>query len=181
MITVWGVVLPVIDAAIVTVFGLLVTWLGDPVVRRIFHLAGDVPSAAEVAASRAAQDAAADAEARAAVEAAGVMAGADLGEFAVLEADRPAAVPGQTQVEAAGAKLRGGKVIGWLERIAVYACILAAFPMGIAAIVAVKGLARYPDLKGSDGTAERFILGTFASILVAAAGAGLAYWLVRIA
>lgn len=49
-------------------------------------------------------------------------------------------------------------------------------PAGIAAVVAVKGLARYPDLKASDGTAERFILGTFSSLLVAAGGAGAAHW-----
>lgn len=160
----WG---PVIDAAIVAVLGVLVTVIGDPVVRGVFHLAGDVSPAHEVAATG---------EATAAAE---VLAGADLGELTALEGGLPATGAGRTPAEAAGEKLRGGKVIGWLERIAAFSCIIAGFPMGIAAIVAVKGLARYPDLKGSDGTAERFILGTFASILVAAAGAGLAYWLVR--
>lgn len=79
-------------------------------------------------------------------------------------------------IEAAGARLKGGKAIGWLERLATFATILAGFPAGIAAVVAIKGLARYPDLKASDGTAERFILGTFTSLLVAAAGAGAAHW-----
>lgn len=168
----WG---PVIDAAIVAVLGVLVTVIGDPVVRGVFHLAGDVSADHEVAATG---EATAAAE-RARREAAEVLAGADLGELTALEGGLPATGAGRTPAEAAGEKLRGGKVIGWLERIAAFSCIIAGFPMGIAAIVAVKGLARYPDLKGSDGTAERFILGTFASILVAAAGAGLAYWLVR--
>lgn len=88
--------------------------------------------------------------------------------------------PEESRIERAGQTLRAGRAIGWLERLATYACILAAFPTGIAAIVAVKGLARYPDLKSSDGTAERFIIGTFTSLLVAAAGAGLTHWLVGI-
>ena len=39
-------------------------------------------------------------------------------------------------------------------------------------------LARYPELKATNsGAAERFIIGTFASVLFAAACAGLARWL----
>ncbi|GAB3622302.1 hypothetical protein GCM10027418_03840 [Mariniluteicoccus endophyticus] len=164
-----------VEVCVVAVVGLLVTWLGDPVVRRVFRAAGDVPRVDADAAAREALEAE-----RALREAVDVEAGADLGELDVLSGGVPTPVAGQTAAEAAGAKLRGGKVIGWLERIAVYASILSGFPTGIAAIVAVKGLARYPDLKSSDGTAERFILGTFASILTAAGGAGLAYWLVRV-
>jgi hypothetical protein len=45
-------------------------------------------------------------------------------------------------------------------------------------VLAIKGLARYPELKATtSGAAERFIIGTFSSVLFAAAWAGLAWWL----
>ena len=78
---------------------------------------------------------------------------------------------------AAGGRLRGGAWIGALERVAVYACLVSGFPAGIAMVIAMKGLARYPELKvSSTGAAERFIIGTFLSILFAAAWAGIAVW-----
>lgn len=92
--------------------------------------------------------------------------------------DQPSPAPTETLLEAAGERLRGGRAIGVLERLGIYATLLSAFPAGIAVIVAVKGLARYPDLKASDGTAERFIVGTLASLLVATAAAGVAHWLI---
>ncbi|GAA2101536.1 hypothetical protein GCM10009841_17340 [Microlunatus panaciterrae] len=72
--------------------------------------------------------------------------------------------------------LRGGTWIGALERVGIVASLLAGWPDGIAVILAVKGLARYPELKTfqSTGAAERFIIGTFASIGWAAACAGVA-------
>ena len=93
-------------------------------------------------------------------------------------ADPDADAPG---IRLAASTLRGGRWIGMLERLAVYAAILAGFPEGIAVVLAIKGLARYPELKAtSSGAAERFIIGTFASVLFAAAGAGLAWWLIRL-
>lgn len=76
-----------------------------------------------------------------------------------------------------GGVLRGGIWIGVLERVAIYASLLAGWPEGVAITLAVKGLARYPELQAgtSSGAAERFIIGTFVSGLVAAAGAGLAH------
>ena len=55
------------------------------------------------------------------------------------------------------------------------AAILAGWGAGIAVIVAVKGLGRYPELRAGQGTgaAERFIIGTFASLGWAAACAGI--------
>jgi hypothetical protein len=113
-------------------------------------------------------------------DAAAVAAGSDLGEAGPLGVAQPPPPPEEavTLIEAAGDRLRGGWAIGVLERLGLYATLMAAFPAGIAVIIAVKGLARYPDLKASDGTAERFILGTFASLLVAAAAAGVAHWLI---
>jgi hypothetical protein len=69
--------------------------------------------------------------------------------------------------------LRGGLWIGALERAAVAVCLLIGQPGGLALIVAVKGLGRYPELRAT-GAAERFIIGTFASFLWAGAAAGVA-------
>ena len=77
--------------------------------------------------------------------------------------------------------LRGGAWIGYLERGAVAATLLASFPEGLALVLAVKGVGRYPELRdaGSGGRAgadapEEFIIGTLASLLWAAAAAGTA-------
>lgn len=71
--------------------------------------------------------------------------------------------------------LTGGAWIGALERVAVTTTLLARWPEGLALILAVKGLGRYPELRTADqsGTAERFIIGTFGSALWAAACAGV--------
>lgn len=66
--------------------------------------------------------------------------------------------------------LRGGAWIGALERIAVTATLIAGWPEGLAVVLAVKGLARYPELRSPGaGASERFIIGTFTSVLWAAA------------
>ncbi|MCJ0906183.1 hypothetical protein [Rhodococcus sp. ARC_M6] len=67
--------------------------------------------------------------------------------------------------------LRGGRVIGVLERVAVAVSILAGWPEGIAIVLAVKGLARYPELREPHAS-EQFIIGTFASVLWAIAVCG---------
>jgi hypothetical protein len=61
-----------------------------------------------------------------------------------------------------------------LERIAVTGTLLAGEPGGIAVVVAVKGLGRYPELRNGDDPAvsERFVIGTLASLLWSA-GVGL--------
>ncbi|MBA3338409.1 MAG: hypothetical protein H0T54_01430 [Geodermatophilaceae bacterium] len=66
--------------------------------------------------------------------------------------------------------LRGGTWIGVLERIAVTAALIAGWPEGLAVVLAVKGLARYPELRSPGaGASERFIIGTFTSVLWASA------------
>ena len=98
---------------------------------------------------------------------------------ALVDGEAPDSAPGS--IEAAARQLRGGAWIGVLERLAVYATLLAGYPEGIAVALAVKGLARYPELKStSTGTAERFIIGTFTSVLLAAGAAGLARALVSV-
>ncbi|TDP56865.1 hypothetical protein DEU33_0441 [Kocuria sp. AG109] len=74
--------------------------------------------------------------------------------------------------------LRGGQWIGLLERAAVFAALLLGWPAGLGVIAAIKGLGRLGQLRGGAG-AERFIVGTFASVLWAAAWAGLAWLAVR--
>ncbi|MFE4836587.1 hypothetical protein ACFRAU_18145 [Arthrobacter sp. NPDC056691] len=64
--------------------------------------------------------------------------------------------------------LRGGAIIGVLERLAVCLAILAGQPVAIAYVVAIKGLGRFAELKETPVAAERFIIGTLASMLWAA-------------
>lgn len=85
--------------------------------------------------------------------------------------DRESATPADS-IEGAAAALRGGLWIGLLERGAVFASLVAGFPEGVAIALAVKGLGRYPELR-APGAAERFIIGTFASVLWASACAGV--------
>ena len=85
---------------------------------------------------------------------------------------------GQPEADAVGNAgiLKGGAWIGALERLAVFAGLAAGFPEGVAVVLALKGVGRYPDLRAEGGkgsTTERFIIGTFASVLWAAAAAGL--------
>ncbi|SDG26484.1 hypothetical protein [Klenkia brasiliensis] len=69
--------------------------------------------------------------------------------------------------------LRGGAWIGVLERVALAATLLAGWPEGVPVVLAVKGLGRFQALKETPA-AERFIVGTLASVLWAAACAGAA-------
>ncbi|TDD25034.1 hypothetical protein E1218_15590 [Kribbella turkmenica] len=80
----------------------------------------------------------------------------------------------------AGEVLRGGALIGSLERGAIYASLVAGWPEGLAIVLAIKGLARYPELRSPDqpasvtpqAVAERFIIGTFTSVLWSVTCAG---------
>ncbi|MGB3771779.1 MAG: hypothetical protein WBF79_18405 [Rhodococcus sp. (in: high G+C Gram-positive bacteria)] len=74
--------------------------------------------------------------------------------------------------------LRGGLVIGALERVAVVVSVLAGWPEGIAVVLAVKGLARYPELRDPRAS-EYFIIGTFTSVLWALGAGGVGIALIR--
>ncbi|MDQ4008401.1 MAG: hypothetical protein M3211_09940, partial [Actinomycetota bacterium] len=87
-------------------------------------------------------------------------------------ADGPTASRGEALED--GEVLRGGAWIGSLERVGIFATLVAGWPEGVAIVLAVKGVGRYQEL-GEVGAAERFIIGTFASVLWAAACAGL-WW-----
>ena len=85
------------------------------------------------------------------------------------------ASPGNGSVRKAGEVLRGGAWIGALERCAVFVTLVSGWPEGLAVTLALKGLGRYPELRTeTDGAAERFIIGTFTSVLWAVACAGAA-------
>jgi hypothetical protein len=85
--------------------------------------------------------------------------------------DRESAIHDDS-IQGAAAVLRGGLWIGLLERVAVFVALVTGFPEGVAIALAVKGLGRYPELR-APGAAERFIIGTFASVLWAGACAGV--------
>ena len=70
--------------------------------------------------------------------------------------------------------LRGGAIIGILERLAVCLAILGGQPVAIAYVVAIKGLGRFAELRETPVAAERFIIGTLTSMLWAAGVAALA-------
>jgi len=53
----------------------------------------------------------------------------------------------------AGDVLRGGAWIGALERLAVFAGLAAGFPEGVAVVLALKGVGRFPDLRNDAGHA----------------------------
>ncbi|QMW65171.1 hypothetical protein H4N58_13230 [Mumia sp. ZJ1417] len=95
--------------------------------------------------------------------------------FEVIDSARPAVGEGAT-VKAAADVLRGGAWIGALERLAVFGALAARWPEGVAIVLAVKGLGRYPELRAQEtggtphsGAAERFIIGTMVSVIWAVA------------
>lgn len=90
--------------------------------------------------------------------------------FAFVDRGEPAA----DSMAQAGTVLRGGAWIGALERLAVFAGLASGFPEGVAVVLALKGVGRFPELRGgTGGTTERFIIGTFTSVLWAAGAAGI--------
>lgn len=94
----------------------------------------------------------------------------------------PAAVPPGAVRESQGGPdpdgdevLRGGAWIGSLERIGIFATLAAGWPEGVAVVLAVKGVGRYQEIGATPGAAERFIIGTFVSVLWALACAAV-WW-----
>jgi len=92
--------------------------------------------------------------------------------------------PPMESMERAGQVLRGGAWIGAFERVAIFATLVAGWPEGLAIVLALKGLGRYPELRAAEdgvrtGAAERFIIGTFTSVLWACACAGVVALLLR--
>jgi hypothetical protein len=98
--------------------------------------------------------------------------------FAIIDRQDPE----PQSLDQAAQVLRGGAWIGALERLAVFAGLAAGFPEGVAVVLALKGVGRFPDLRsdaGGTAATERFIIGTFASVLWAAACAGVVALVIR--
>ena len=74
--------------------------------------------------------------------------------------------------------LRGGLTIGVLERVASAGAIVAGFPEALAIVVAVKGVGRFTELEAPEAR-ERFIIGTFASLIWACAAALVVHLAIR--
>jgi hypothetical protein len=129
---------------------------------------------------------------------AAVLGGSPVTAAVLWVADRDGTERGHPMRDA-GDVLRGGIWIGVFERAAVFAALAAGWPEGLAVVLALKGLGRYSELRPSDpslrtttgaggavagpptraasgagrGVAERFLIGSFASLLWACACAGI--------
>ena len=95
----------------------------------------------------------------------GILVGSDTTPAAAAGTDAPTDATAPAAVHEV---LRGGLTIGILERLAVAGAILAGFPEALAVVVAIKGVGRFTELASSEAR-ERFIIGTFASLIWACA------------
>jgi hypothetical protein len=150
-------------------------FVGWPVTALVFRLARTIDDKADAdAAASAGRDGADDPSADVTVDSPAAVDSPASG-------DRVNTVNGDITVDAGGAAgpepggqasakriLRGGAIIGVLERLAVCLAVLAGQPVAIAYVVAIKGLGRFAELKETPVAAERFIIGTLASMLWAA-------------
>ena len=149
---------------------------GWPVTALVFRLARTIDDKADAA--RAARNSIEDPSADVTVDTfpAGPQAGAGQagtgqavdGELTTRDVQPPSDVPYPAPPLPAQRILRGGAIIGVLERLAVCLAILTGQPVAIAYVVAIKGLGRFAELKETPVAAERFIIGTLTSMLWAA-------------
>jgi hypothetical protein len=74
-----------------------------------------------------------------------------------------------TVEETIGGAPEGGRIIGILERALVFGAVLVHHPEAVGLVVAVKSIARFPELTKSSNAAftEYFLIGTLSSILFA--------------
>jgi hypothetical protein len=94
------------------------------------------------------------------------------------EADAAEASAPRTNASAAPI-LRGGRLIGPLERILVFALTLAGAYTLLAAVLAAKGIVRFPEISNDRGTgtrAEYFLVGSLVSWVIGLACALLVWW-----
>jgi hypothetical protein len=88
----------------------------------------------------------------------------------VLEAAGTPVITGETV-------LRGGRILGPMERLFVGAMVLSGDLTGAAIVIAAKGLLRLPEIRSNaderkgtdDQVTEYFLIGTFSSLLLAGA------------
>ncbi len=161
------------DALWITMAMLTAGFVGWPVTALVFRLArtiddradaGDGSGAASATAGDAAEDRSADSTTDPEIPAA-----PDAAPETVPNAVPDAGAPAESVETVSSARiLRGGAIIGVLERFAVCLAILGGQPVAIAYVVAIKGLGRFAELKATPVAAERFIIGTLTSMLWAA-------------
>jgi hypothetical protein len=158
-----------VNALWITIALLTAGFVGWPVTALVFRLARTIDDKADAA--KAAEDRAAD---RSADDPAADVT-VDRGQEDRQPAGRESVDREPGTSPAPGTRiLRGGAIIGVLERLAVCLAILGGQPVAIAYVVAIKGLGRFAELKETPVAAERFIIGTLASMLWAAGVAALA-------
>lgn len=156
---------------------LVAGFVGWPVTALVFRLArtiddkADAATATDDAEKKAAEDPSADVTVDMVTGVPGRAGGAGQavdGEL-TAEAGQPSSSASSQPSAASGKRiLRGGAIIGILERLAVCLAILTGQPVAIAYVVAIKGLGRFAELKETPVAAERFIIGTLSSMLWAA-------------
>jgi hypothetical protein len=154
----------------ITVALLLAGFAGWPVTALVFRLARTIDDRADAAkaaeeAKRAAEDPSADVT----VDLPSTAGAQGIDDELTAAADAPpSGSAGSVPAAPTQRILRGGAIIGILERLGVCLAILTGQPVAIAYIVAIKGLGRFAELKETPVAAERFIIGTLTSMLWAA-------------
>ncbi|BCW66394.1 hypothetical protein NicSoilB4_11570 [Arthrobacter sp. NicSoilB4] len=154
------------DALWITLTLLMAGFVGWPVTALVFRLARTIDDRADAGTGQ--TDPANDPAADVTVDPAGPAATTPSAGTVALAAGSAAASVNSVRI------LRGGAIIGVLERLAVCLAILAGEPVAIAYVIAIKGLGRFAELKETPVAAERFIIGTLTSLLWAAGVAALA-------
>lgn len=171
------------NALWITIALVVAGFVGWPVTSLVFRLARTIDDKADAATrtdpDRAAQDPSADVTVDT-LPAPRPGGGSDAGAGQRVDgelttgASQPASdVPNPVPPVPAQRILRGGAIIGVLERLGVCLAILTGQPVAIAYIVAIKGLGRFAELKETPVAAERFIIGTLTSMLWAAGTAAI--------
>jgi hypothetical protein len=164
-----------VNALWITLALLVAGFVGWPVTALVFRLARTIDDRADAGAGAADPDASGSAAEDPASDSTTDAAGAQPDHPDTTPADDAAkAAAAGTDIVSSARLLRGGAIIGILERLAVCLAILAGQPVAIAYVVAIKGLGRFAELKETPVAAERFIIGTLSSMLWAAGIAALA-------
>ncbi|MDQ4215868.1 hypothetical protein [Microbacterium capsulatum] len=102
----------------------------------------------------------------------------------ILGPGTPTAPTPSSHVPVADPGFRGGRLIGPLERVLVLLLTLVAAYALLAAMLAAKGIVRFPEISrdGASGArAEYFLVGSLVSWVVALGGAMLLWWATRAA
>ena len=154
------------NALWITLALLTAGFAGWPVTALVFRLARTIDDRADAASAASAADPATDPAADAT---------ADPAPPVTSVVPTTAGTAGAADASVSSPRiLRGGAIIGVLERLAVCLAVLTGQPVAIAYVVAIKGLGRFAELKETPVAAERFIIGTLTSLLWAAGVAALA-------